>query len=113
MDWASAKKLIESEIVQNTDINTNKSEYRIVKSIDEEVITVQVGELNYIKVTWEMLENCFKPISLGEKYDGNYFREHFPEHAKNHPCYVHVVGQIFVKSGVAIEQSEKYIEVIR
>ena len=34
-------------------------------------------------------------------YNNSILREYFPEQVKQHSCYVHVVGQIFVKAGVA------------
>jgi hypothetical protein len=58
-----------------------------------------------------MLEKCFLPLSLNEVYDGDYFREHFPLQAVDHPCHVHVVGQIFVKAGLAKQINLQYISI--
>jgi len=119
MEWQKAKKLIEEKVKENTDINTNKSTYRIVKSIgsipdnksygycSEKGFIVPIGRNVTISIPWKMLEKCFLPIASGEEYDGHYFSKNFPLQNNNHPCHVHAVGQIFVKAGIAKPKNKR------
>lgn len=121
MKWQEAQQLIENKIEIGTDLNTNKSTHRVVNSIgditdserykyhSEKGFVVKIGKSNKIKIPWKMLEKCFKPITSGNKYDGDYFRECFPLQAKDHPCYVHAVGQIFVRAGIARQENRTYV----
>ena len=52
---------------------------------------------------------CFQGLASEQCYDGAFFRSHFPQQAEDHPCQVHIVGQIFVRAGIAVEDSGKYV----
>ena len=120
MEWSDAQELIEEKIRIGTELNTNKSTYRVVTSVgnirdserygyrSEKGFIVQIGKSTRISVPWKMLEKCFIPLSSGGEYHGIYFRRYFPLQAKNHPCHVHVVGQIFVRAGIARQQRRTY-----
>ncbi len=113
MEWREAQELIEEKIKIGTDRNTDESTYRVVNSIgnirdserygyrSEKGFIVQIGKSNRISIPWKMLEKCFLPLSSDKEYDVNYFRRHFPLQANDHSCHVHVVGQLFVKAGIA------------
>jgi hypothetical protein len=107
MNWNNAKNRIKSRIKVDTNLNTPKSHCRFVKAIQEYGFIVSIGKSNSIPIPWEMLEHCFLAIS-GSVYDGAYFRKHYPKQAAQHPCHVHVVGQIFVVARLAYLEKKKY-----
>jgi hypothetical protein len=55
-----------------------------------------------------MLKECFIQLQTSDGYGGKFFRERFPNQAQDHPCHVHVVGQIFVVAGLAREEDGQY-----
>jgi hypothetical protein len=121
MEWWEAQELIEEKIKIGTDLNTDKSTYRVVNSIgnirdsqrygygSEKGFIVQIGKSKRISIPWKMLAKCFLPLSSDKEYDGDYFRRYFPLQATDHPCHVHVVGQLFVKAGIARQKNATYI----
>lgn len=70
---------------------------------------IPIGRRNVIKLPWSMIENCFQALNGFSGYDGDYFRKNYPEQAATHPCHVHVIGRIFVVSGLACLVGGKYI----
>lgn len=121
MDWFQAKSKIESLVKIGVDLNTSRSTYRFVKATDtvinssrygykgEKGFVVSIGKSVDIKVPWSILKKCFSAIKSPDGYNGNFFREHFPLQAKDHGCHVHVIGQIFVNSGIAETDGKKYV----
>ena len=109
MNWLEAKAKIKGSLRVGTDLNTAKSHYRFVNAIEEQGFIIPIGKSNNLRISWEMLEQCFQAFS-GEVYDGDYFRKLYPTHAAHHPCYVHVIGQIFVAAGLAYFDNGKYIQ---
>jgi hypothetical protein len=58
-------------------------------------------------IPWTMLEACFARLDTADGYNGSFFRERYGAQAKEHPCHVHVVGQIFVTTGIAFFDERK------
>jgi len=122
MEWKEARELIEGKIIEGTDLNTDKSTHRFVTSVgdirdskryqyrSEKGFVVKIGKSDHISIPWKMLEKCFSPISSGKGYDGNYFREFFCKQRKDHYCHVHVVGQVFVRAGIAKQKNATYTQ---
>lgn len=120
MDWPSAQAKIRETIRLNTDLNTTRSTYRRVWSTSatiestrygyksESGLVVSIGKANKVGIPWSMLKECFAQLHNPQGYDGKYFREHYPLQAQDHPCHVHVVGQIFVAAGIAYLDGNKY-----
>mgnify|MGYP003586800510 CR=1 FL=1 len=100
MDWNQARAQIKIHIVIGTDLNTPRSHHRIVRAVNENGILVPVGQNAEITVSWEMLKNCFAALN-NRGYNGVSFRDQYQDRARNHPCYIHVVGMIFVRSELA------------
>jgi len=104
MDWSEAKTRIRESVRPGTDINTCKcawtrgSNYRIVKACDDQAIRVPIGKTNVAKISWSMLERCFKELNGPNGYGTKEFKTLYP---KESPCHVHVVGQIFAQAGLA------------
>jgi len=122
MNRNQAQGIIKASIKDGTDVNTSRSTYRGVIAVDSIInssrywypnsqcgFTVQIGQSSNIKIPWSMLEQCFAALSSPGGYDGTFFRKRFSLQADDHPCYVHVVGQIFVKAGIARAECNKYI----
>ena len=119
-DWFSAQAKINANILIGTDLNTSFSSFRKIKSIctdinnerygyfKEKGFEVSIGQSTKVKIPWSMLEKCFAALSSTEGYSGKFFREFYPQQAKDNPCHVHVVGQIFVVSGLANTENRKY-----
>lgn len=113
MNWKNAKKKIESNIIAGTNINTEKSTYRIVESTNSLInskrynyytefgFVVPIGKTNKIKIPWNVLKECFLQAGSTEGYGSKFFKKRYPLQYKDHPCHVHVIGQIMVIGGVA------------
>ena len=118
MDWNEAQDRIRTKIQVGTDVNIAKSKDRVVKSVDsvinskrcgyhnERGFVVPIGKTS-ISIPWSMLEECFCQLS-GSGFSKASFEKAFPclcnRHGKLHkPCYIHVIGQMFVKADVARE----------
>lgn len=108
MSWNQAQTQIKAKIKIGTDVNTPRSNYRVVRVVHEHGFLVPIGQSNKIKIPWNMLEECFAALNSLDGYDGAFFRKRFPIQAKNHPCYVHVIGQIFVRAGIAQAEGNQY-----
>jgi len=107
VEWSEAREIIQKNITEGMDINTKRSSFRKVITVQEEGFIVQIGEKNKIKVPWSMLEKCFHSLKDDGGYNSEVFKRYFPTPAKQHPCYVHVVGMIFKKAGIATSNAEE------
>jgi hypothetical protein len=114
MDWNYAQNKIKANLKVGTDLNTENSTYRKVVAMNEmieserygyhneEGFLVSIGKTVKIKIPWNMLKECFSQLISMDGYSGVSFRKRFPIQANDHPCHVHVVGQIFVASSLAV-----------
>lgn len=109
MKWQEAKIIIKNNIRVGTDLNTAKSHFRFVEAINEQELSISIGKANCISISWEILEKCYQAV-ISYGYDGIYFRKFYPIKASNHPCYVHVIGQIFIAAGLALIVNGKYVQ---
>lgn len=119
MDWHQAQARIREKIKIGTDVNTPKSSYRFVTAVDSPInssrygyyneygFIIPIGQSNTVKIPWSMLKECFAALNSLNGYDGTFFKMRFPLQAKDHPCHVHVVGQLFVKAGIAQAEDGK------
>jgi len=120
MEWLDAKKIIQAKIKTGLDVNTASSTFRSIKAVDAPIesgsygyqnqrgFVVQIGKDSSITIPWVVLQVCYQMLQSAEGYSGKSFRKDFARQAKNHPCHVHVIGQIFVKAGLAEEKSDVY-----
>lgn len=120
MDWPEAKEQIEKKIQVGTDVNSERSTLRKIRTTNyacyssrygyngEKGFLVQIGKKNNLRIPWSMLKNCFIALKSLEGYNGSYFRKKYPLQAKDHRCHVHVVGVIFEKSGIAYKKGNAY-----
>ena len=121
MDWQDAQNKIRTHVRAGTDVNSPDSTYRCVQSIgslgnserygyhNERGLVVSIGKTNKVKIPWSMLEVCFAQLCSPFGYDGSFFREQFPLQARDHPCHIHVIGQIFVAAGIARLEEGRYL----
>lgn len=120
MSWAQAKQRILRRIRQGTDLNSVNTRYRVVLAVRHDIssarygyqneagFVVQIGRNSSITIPLSMLRTCYGALSGPPGYDGDFFRQHFPLQAQDHPCRVHVVGQIFVTAGLARRNGNRY-----
>jgi hypothetical protein len=119
MTWDEAKKSMQANLKFGQDLDTEGSDGREIvqvnKSInsrryryeDENGFYVSIG-VNKLNIPWSMLEKCFRHLSRPAGYDGDRFREDYPRQAADHGCHVHVVGQMFVRAGIARTDGGSY-----
>jgi hypothetical protein len=120
MTWIRAEKEIRKAITIGTDLNTMRSNHRKVTAIrrgitsnrycyfNAEGYQVKIGASSTIAIPFNMLKECYGATAGASGYDGNFFRQHFPKQAADHPCHVHVVGQILIMAGLAKLHRESY-----
>jgi predicted Rdx family selenoprotein len=109
MDWAQAEVLIRRCIVCGVDLKTAWSSQRIVKSVGTSVIRVQIGATNRVVIPMSMLQVINAHLDGGGVFDRTYFSQKYPVEAKNRGCMIHVIGQIFVKAGLARQSGTGYV----
>lgn len=107
MDWTSAQAAL-NKIQVGTDINTKRSTYRQIISKNENEFIVRVSKKDNIRVTEDMLKSCFLALSQSSGYCRKHFEACYSQQCKNKPCYVHVIGQIFVKAGLAYQDPDRH-----
>lgn len=122
MEWSEAKLLIEKNIKDGTDVNSEKSTLREILKTNYECHSSRYGycgekgflvqisnySANDLRIPWSMLENCFNALRSPKGYNGSFFRNKYPLQATDHPCHVHVIGAIFEKSGLAYRDGNTY-----
>jgi hypothetical protein len=113
MNWNSAYNAIKNSITKGLEINTRNSKHRIVLEIppykcatnsygNSEGFKVRIGVANTIEIPISMLESLYEASIINNStYENKVFEKLYPKQLKQHGCQVHVVGQIFVKSGLA------------
>lgn len=118
MEWELVQKAF-LEISKGTDLNTKNSSYRVVLENPPYIckkygynsigFKVQIGENQYIDIPLKMLNTIYDySIKMGGIYNSKVFRNLFPKQASGHGCHIHVVGQLFVKAGVAVQKDGDY-----
>ena len=120
MSWSQAKSRIVKNIRVGTDLNNANSSNRVVLSLRNDISSnrygytnengfqVQIGSASSIPIPFSILKICYGALSRQNGFAGAYFRQHFPKQAADHPCHVHVIGQIFVKAGLARQHVNSY-----
>jgi len=108
VNWIEAKKLIRDRVKPGTDLNTPKSSYRFVQDISDQGIAVLIGKTSIITISWDMLANCYQEMCRPTGYNRAVFKSLYPKKCRNRPCHVHVVGQIFVRAGLARVDGRTY-----
>jgi hypothetical protein len=95
MTWEEAKQEIKKNVVVGTDVNTKRSNYRIVKRVCDDGYIIPKGKKsNDMKVTWDMLKKCWNGmVDNGGIYDPKAV-------ALPAPCYVQTIHMIFEKAGL-------------
>ena len=74
--------------------------------IDDEGIVVPYSKNQRpLRISWDMLEKCFSQLSKPSGFNRAFFKEEFGH--LTHDCYIHTIGQIFEKAGVAKGEKER------
>lgn len=109
MEWSEAKAAL-GKLNVGVCVNTTRSTYRQIISKSENDFQVRVGNSAsaFITVTDEMLKNCFVALSQEAGYSRNFFKVYYSQKCKSKPCFVHVIGQLFVKAGIAVQDQTGY-----
>jgi hypothetical protein len=121
MNWEQASERVIKKITVGLDINTEESTYREIiqtppyecttKAYNSEIgFRVKIGNASSIDIPLSMLKVLYN-YSFNKNsrlYDTAVFQICYPKQRENHGCYVHSVGQIFVKAGIASDLGKKY-----
>jgi len=75
---------------------------------DEYGFRIAISHGSHINISWSMLEKCYRELSSESGYSREAFRTHFPVQLNDHSCYVHVVGEVFVRAGLAKKEGRIY-----
>ncbi len=113
VEWKEAKRRIRDNVTVGDDLNTKKSKCRFVRAVNPFCYRVQIGhnrKRDLIDVPWDMLEKCWYELNTTGTYDCKVFEKLFQKkNGKIRGCYVHTVGKIFEKAGLAKSVGNKYI----
>lgn len=123
MNWETANSQILSNLSIGLGINTRNSSHRVILQIPPyqcntfnygkvEGFKVKIGssENSTIEIPMSMLKSIYEAsINNNGVFDNGVFVKLFAKQQIQHPCHVHVVGQIFVKAKLAkFDGSRKY-----
>jgi hypothetical protein len=124
MEWALIQNKILNNIIVGLDVNTSNSTNRNIIQAPPYACTtynynrsegfkVQIGLSASIEIPLFMLKKVYEESYLNNQiYDATVFIRHFGQQYINHGCHIHVVGQIFVKSNIAIQQDKRTYKII-
>jgi hypothetical protein len=114
---------LKSKLYVGLDINTANSRFRNILENPpyqcsnifnaEEGYKIQIGKSSTIDIPISMIINIYK-YSFNKNrriYNSFVFKELYPKQSSNHGCYVHSIGQILVKAGIAKELGNGTYEV--
>lgn len=121
MNWTKAESLLIDNIKSGTKLNGENSKFKIVKSTPplpcnkngESGFQVQVGEKSIIDVSLKMLENIFEASRKNNNlYNNLVFKSLYERKLLNKPCYVHTVGKLFEKAGIAKQTNKRTYQIL-
>jgi hypothetical protein len=93
--------LISGNLRIDSDLNTPRSTNRFVQHINDTRISVFIGRITIIHLTFESLYQCYlETIRINGIYNKNICQTILPNQTRNHGCTVHVIGMIFVRIGL-------------
>jgi hypothetical protein len=64
MESCETKDLSKTRVIRGTDINTQRYTFRSVWSQD--CFVIQIGPVTQLKISWEMLRECFEALDANE-----------------------------------------------
>lgn len=99
--WNGARSIIDRAINVGLAINTGRSRYRKVLKKDHGAFRVQKGSSSYNHVTYDRLETCWNELHCNGEFDSQTFDKHFAKDRRSSTCWTGVIGEIFVKAGLA------------
>lgn len=120
MKWEKAKELILKKVKKGQKLDAD-FDYKIVIDVPrqsmfdnekqaEQCYRVQVGKSSFVNISMDMLERLLSlSVAKGYIYNNIVFKEGYYQLSKNKPCYVHAVGGIFVKAGIAYKKGRNYV----
>lgn len=100
-NWNEARRMIREKVNVGDDLNTDRSTWRIVLDKANWGYRVKIGKSNDIKIKWGDLEALWNKLHSTGKYNRDSFENNFPSHWNGHKCGLGVVGEIFVRAGLA------------
>jgi hypothetical protein len=105
MSWAEAEINLRENIHLNDRLD-GFGHYKIVTEVpdaNKDTFRIKVGKSNFINVNMLMLHAVFEGSLVNNNiYNGKVFKDLFPLEHYNKPCYVHAIGKLFVRAGIAI-----------
>lgn len=119
MEWQFVEEAL-MKIEKGTDLNTLNSTYRVVLDnppylckkygYNSVGFKVRIGKNQNLDIPLNMLKTIYDhSIKIGGVYDSKVFWHLFSRQASDHGCHVHVVGQLFVKAGIAKLANGEYV----
>jgi hypothetical protein len=117
MNWEKACQKILSSIHKGMEINTKNSSFRKIIETPPykcsgydycEGFKVRIGTSATVDIPLSMLKTTFENSLLNQNvYNKSVFIKNFSRQQEQHPCHVHVVGQIFVNANVAVQDGHR------
>lgn len=116
MEWEAAKIAIGKIIKEGVEFSSTRRVLADNACIESGRYNIK-GELGFrisistgthINIPWSTLEKCYKSLTTEFCYGREAFRSHFPMQLEDHSCYVHVIGEIFVRAGLAEKDGRIY-----
>ena len=104
--------LISKNLRIDTNLNTNRSTHRFVQDINYIRISVFIGRIMIINLTFESLYECYlETIRNNGIYNKNICQTILPNQTRNHGCTVYVIGMIFVQIGLITPISDRNYQI--
>lgn len=123
MAWYNAHNLILKNVI--TGLYLDPRHVRLVMASPPFVCTrynylgsvgfkISIGRTTSIQIPMSMLETLYNYSvnNNGHIYNRNVFRFNFPAQFHAHNCHVHVIGQVFVLAGLAVQISRTEYRIV-
>lgn len=101
MEWKDARVKIQNFLTVGRHLDTFNHDDFLVIDINYDGFHIGADDGHNINLKWHILEHCWKALDERRTFDLNIYEGLYGQDNLNNPTYVHIVGQIFKKSGLA------------
>ncbi|MDI9864231.1 hypothetical protein QM480_07840 [Flectobacillus sp. DC10W] len=76
-------------------------------------IKIGKGKDNFLDIPFLLLKTVYEDTLVNNgRYNKNVICKHFQKQVTNHGCHVHVVGRIFVRTGIMEKKGDRAYQII-
>jgi hypothetical protein len=108
LNWKDAHSSIEKNITIGTYLGNIDYHNILIIDIYRDGFEIKIGSGKSFNLRWFILEHCWKAMNAKQVFNELVFKEIFDDGCFDNPHLVHIVGQVFVKAGLARSHEQIY-----